>query len=155
MEEEAPKAQQFLKELGEQIGLPELAFNEENLCFIEADQLPIQLEWEPDSNQLVFLSAVGQSPTEKREAFFEALLRENFLYHGTVGETLSVEPNSGRVMLCYLIQLDFWPVSLALRRFVSFIEVSNHWVDRLNNGFPGDVDEPSPQGSSVRLGSLA
>lgn len=161
MEDLDEKAKQFLTELGTQLGLPELAFSEQNAVSLEAGgKVEIQIEWEAESRNLVFLAQVGHPPEDRREAVFRALLEENFLFSGTYGETLCVDPDRGRIMICLLLPLELWPVDQIQGRFVRFLEVALHWIDRLNERFPDDDDDGGGEGGdeTVRftpLGSLA
>ncbi len=145
-------AQIFLAELSRQIGIENLAYNEDSVCCLEVgDRLAVQIEWEPVSGFLVFLSRVGSSPSSGREEFFRALLEANFLFHGTAGETLCLDPESGDVMLCRTFPLATTAVATLLGEFTYFLETTDTWADRVENGLPGPTEESGPSPSTLQF----
>jgi hypothetical protein len=142
-----PAAKTFLTQLGPQIGLEGLAFNGDGVCCLEvADRFGVQIEWEPTGNALVFLSRVADAPATGREEFFRILLEANFLFQGTTGETLCLNPESGEVMLCRVFPLDTTPVSVLLEEFTFFLQTTDFWADRIQSGTVlTDSENPPPE----------
>lgn len=91
----------LLGELGANIGLPGLAFDQAGRIRLAVDDLPVELERTSDSSALLMTCLVGELPAAGREAAMGRLLDANFLYKGTQGATLGVALGSDVVVLFY------------------------------------------------------
>jgi len=91
----------IVRAIGSALALPDLAFNEDGVCcvFIPGE-LELQFEWIADSSQLLLLAPLGDLGDDADGPRSRALLAANFLFNGTRGESLSLEPGSGKVYLC-------------------------------------------------------
>lgn len=139
---EGHPAQIFLAELSQQIGLENLAFNEDSVCCLEvADRFAVQIEWEQTSDSLVFLSRVAEPPASGREELYRTLLQANFLFHETTGETLCLDPETGDVMLCRVFPLATTSTASLLTEFTYFLQTTDTWADRINSGTPSAAPE--------------
>ncbi len=134
-------AERFLAHLAVVLSLPDLRFNQDSVCclFIPGE-LEIQMEWVPDGERLMVLAAVGrlsEDPTHAR-----GLLWANFLFGGTRGETLCLEPDDDRVFLCRELELGMFPVEQAIERFEAFVDTARQWQRRLAEASPGAPIQP-------------
>jgi len=135
--------------IAEALSLPGLAFSDEGVCSVLIPgELELQLEWDEVSEQLVLLAPVGQLGDDPDGVLSRALLGANFLFSGTRGETLSVEPGTRNIFLC--AARSFGPSSEAalIDWLAGFVDTAQHWRVRLLN----QDRAPAPSaGESVNL----
>jgi hypothetical protein len=91
----------LLAELGANIGLPGLAFDDSGCCRLAIDDLPVEIERMTDGAALLLTCIVGELPGSGRETAMGRLLDANFLFKGTQGATLAVPLGSDVVVLFY------------------------------------------------------
>jgi hypothetical protein len=134
-------AERFLAHLAVVLSLPGLGFNDDSVCCLfTPGELEVQMEWVPEGERLMVLAPVGrlsEDPTHAR-----GLLWANFLFGGTRGETLSLEPDDDRVFLCRDIELGLLSVEQAIERFEAFIDTARQWQRRLEEAIPGVPVQP-------------
>jgi hypothetical protein len=115
------------------LSLPDLKFNEDRVCCLfRPGELDLQLEWVPDQARLMLLSPLGLLGNDPQRA--RALLAANFLFGGTRGETLSLEPDSDEVFLCAGIDLDEVSTLHAIEMLNRFIDTAKQWRAALAGG---------------------
>ena len=127
-------AQRLIQIIGHALSLPDLAFSDEGVCsvFIPGE-LELQLEWDEESEQLVLLASVGQLGADEDGALSRALLSANFLFSGTRGETLSVEPDTGKICLCAARSFEPDSETAVIDWLAAFVDTAQHWRIRLLN----------------------
>ena len=67
---------------------------------------------------LVLLADVGEPPPERLERLYKMLLEANHLFTATAGATLSLDPESGHVVLCRAVRC----MAVGVEEFVSVVE---------------------------------
>ena len=133
----------WLKGLGTEAGIANLALNDNNLCaFQYGNDLEFIIELPPDSPILYMYSPMGSVPSENKEQLFERLLKANFFCLETHGATFSIDERSNRIILSYghpIDQLD----SLSFKNVVgNFLETAESWLTELE-GTQGTVPASS------------
>jgi hypothetical protein len=125
--------QRLLEKLRIVLSLPDLRFNEDKVCCLsEPGELDLQMEWVPEPGRLMLLSPLGPIGSDPQRA--RALLAANFLFGGTRGETLSLEPESDQVFLCAGIELDELSTAHAIELIERFIDTAKQWRALLAKG---------------------
>jgi hypothetical protein len=119
-------AQQFLVNLSSVLSLPNLRFNEDLVCCLYVPgELDLQMEWVPAEGRLMVLAPLGRIGSDPERV--RALLSANFLFGGTRGETLSLEPDSDEAYLCSGIDLDEVSPAHAIELFSRFVDTAKQW----------------------------
>lgn len=96
---------ELIRGLAEKMGIGgEIEVDDEQRCFLEFDGMGVVIQGVEAAETVALLSPVGVPPPEDPCALYRALLEANYLFQGTSGATLSVNPDGGGVMLCR--QLD-------------------------------------------------
>lgn len=95
------KANIILSSLGDFLGIPDLQFDEEdNTCrFQFNEELVIHLTFDEERQELMIHSLVGQLPKEDRAQIVEQLMEANLFWTGTRGATMSLDRESGQVII--------------------------------------------------------
>ena len=75
----------------------------------------------------IFLADLGEIPPDRRETFAAAALEANFLYKGTGGATLAVNPNDGHLHLQKYNWLERMDADKALDMLSRFAETIATW----------------------------
>ncbi|MEN9774473.1 MAG: Tir chaperone protein (CesT) family [Pseudomonadota bacterium] len=116
----------FLRHLGAVLSLPGLRFNDDSVCCLAAPgEVELQMEWVAQAARLILLSPLGTLSGEAEQT--RMLLSANFLFAGTRGETLSVDPESDRIFLCAGIDLAEVSVDHAIVIVERFIDTARQW----------------------------
>lgn len=107
-----------------------------------------------DAGELLLLRAeVGDLPEEGGEALLASAMRANFLYQGTGGSTLALDPDTGRLVIQkynWLERLDPETVFAMLERFA---DTTDAWR-RILADFRPDAVQTEPPASSLGAESM-
>ena len=123
-------AERFLDTLAVVLSLPGLRLNEDSVCCLYTPgEIEIQMEWVAEGGRLMVLSPVGTLSSDPAHA--RGLLWANFLFGGTRGESLALEPEGDRVFLCREIELEVLSMEQAIERFEAFVDTARQWQRRL------------------------
>jgi len=122
----------WLREIGplqlDENGVASLTYDETIQMVIEA----------PNGSPVFHLYAtVSTPPGEGREAFYELLLKKNFLTLETNGATFAINERTGEIVLCYSQPADNLDAQAFKNLVGSFIETVEKWQERL--GAPEDA----------------
>ena len=130
----------FLQAISSVLELPGLSFNGDGVCclFIPGE-LEVQIEWQGAEQRLMLLAPVGSLGEDPEGSRARALLSANFLFVGTRGETLSVEPGTRVVFLCAMIDLAVVSIDHAVASFAGFVDTAQRWRERLQSPGFGDA----------------
>ena len=110
--------------IGKNLGL-ELA-DEGGAAAVQVDGNPIILHMAGD-DLLLMHADIGEIPPENRDRICAAALEANFLYQGTGGATLAVDPNSGHLHLQKYNWLDRLDVGKAMESLTRFADTVKTW----------------------------
>lgn len=122
----------LLKDLGNNIGLPDLQASDEGLCSLRFDdKVTIDLECHEESGVLTFSSIVGTLSEHEADAFYPQLLEANLLWGGTGGATLALEKATLNVFLCYQEHLEGMDFLRFQQLLKGFSDTALFWYQRL------------------------
>ena len=139
----------LLAELGADLGLPGLAFDEAGRCRLAIDELQVEIERAGDGSALFLTCLVGELPDTGRETAMGRLLDANFLFKGTGGATLGVASGSDVVVLAYRTPSTGLGL-LELRQMLeSFTAAGEHAGRLLLETGHGAVASPGPSSRAV------
>jgi hypothetical protein len=135
----------FLRELGETVGIPELALDEEDSCVLSFDEIVVNMQYVEADDGLIMFSNLGRVPEENRVDLFEEMLEANF--SGTI---------QGGAELFYVKETD--SAGLIFRTRVSdirpgrfegmmekFVNLAEAWIKRLGDGHGPEDKEEAPK----------
>jgi hypothetical protein len=147
------RAEALVAELGRLVGLADVALDTNGYCCLSFDtHLLVNIEHDADNGSLVLYSYLGV-PNGDRLKAYEALLDANFFWKGTGGATLSLERETGGIVLLDRVSLERTEIAgfqAALGHFVNMVE---DWRDRLA-GWAHEDPPPAPPDHHHHFGLL-
>ena len=149
----------LLREFGVAIGIPDLQLDEEYRCNMMFDEVPVSFELGGDDESVYIYSLLGHVPGDGLEQFYAELLHANYVFAENGGSTLSVDTQSGSVVLLREERLELLRLSRLESVVEQFVNVAEVWMTRLGSGGANEVDssqgasvsEPRPPGGAMRV----
>ena len=144
----------LVSDLGKEIGIPDLALDEESYGCLFVDDVALNLEYDEEGNRLLLYTRLGEAPERGRESFYETLLDANLFWKGTGGATIGLDKETGGVLLAYGFDLD--GTSLADFKTVveNFVNIAETWIGRVRDFEPEEKGE-APPGPVMQPGLMA
>jgi hypothetical protein len=108
----------------------------------EADGLRVTISELHELDAIALVGDLGEPPPERLETLYKIMLEANHLFGGTAGATLSLDHETGRFVLCRVLQckaIDDDLFYAEAERFVSSLEA---WAKVI-----GDFRDSSPSGN--------
>ena len=134
----------LVESLAEKIGIE--ITDEGGASAVEVDGLTVLLH-EADDDLLLFHADLGEIPAGGRDVLAVAALQANFLYQGTGGATLAVDPDSGRLHIQKYNWLERLDAEKAVTFLTRFADTVKAWkgvlADTSAESFSAPADLPS------------
>lgn len=119
------QADSLIRQLGTAIGMTELALDDAGMCLLALeDDTVITIGYDITSEQLILMSPLDA--VEPTERVLRNMLIANFLWHGTEGATLALNP-SGQVALLQRAVPDAIDVPGLQAAFEAFASQARTW----------------------------
>lgn len=132
----------LLREFGASIGIPDLQIDEEYRCNMMFDEVPISFELGDGDESMYIYSLLGHVPDDGLERLYAELLHANYVFADNGGSTLSVDSQSGNVVLLREERLELLRLSRLESVVEQFVNVAEGWMSRLRSGGTNEVDAP-------------
>ena len=113
--------------------LPDVPIGPDGACGLLFDnEVNVTLEPDPrDPSTLHLHTTVGRVPDQNPRAFYERLLRANYLGHGTEGFILALDEAGRSVLLSTSVDSSHWTVEGLSDLLVKLVRVARLWTGRL------------------------
>lgn len=136
------RIQDVMAGFGAQVGLPDLSLDDGNCCTLQFDDVVVNVEYLPDSDELYLYSRVGSIPGNeaRRLQAFTRLLESNCFYRGTSGGVLGVDAAQDAVVYTNKVGAD----GLDADAFGEYMEA----FVNLAEGFARDLLDESGAGAN-------
>ena len=134
----------MLSEFGEAVGIPELTFDDDGCCCLSFDDAVVNFELDDETGLLYLYADVGAVPDPPDTALYEMLLEADYLHRETAGGTLGIDKAAGVVALVYQIPYDILELSQFETILDNFINMVEHWTDRIGEFHAGEEAESNP-----------
>ena len=124
----------LIGEFGQGIGLPALAFDDEDCCALTFDDLAVVLSYRRQQDRLCLYSDVGLIERPSREILLrllEANALHRFVGDGVIGMCLDDERQAYVVVYSALFDADSLSLALLDRAVRGFVEMAESWRERL------------------------
>ena len=149
----------LLREFGTSIGIPDLQLDEDFRCNLMFDEVPVSFELGEGDESVYIYSLLGRVPDDGLERFYAGLLHANYVFADNAGSTLSVDSQSGNVVLLREERLELLRLSRLESVVERFVNVAEDWMSRLRGGGSNEAEaarresasEPGPRGGVMRV----
>lgn len=122
----------LLANLGQNIGLPNLAFSDYNTCRLEVGEgLMVDIEHAAEAGLLHIYAVVGVLPEIGREKLYEKLLTANLFGGGTGGASLAVDVEERQILLCRSFPDELLEPTEFLHLLEGFLAAVKAWTEEL------------------------
>ena len=140
----------LVREFGASIGIPDLQIDEEYRCNMMFDEVPVSFELGDGDESIYIYSLLGHVPDDGLEQLYAELLHANYVFADNGGSTLSVDSQSGNVVLLREERLELLRLSRLESVVEQFVNVAEGWMSRLRGGGTNEVGAPSGEAVSER-----
>jgi len=138
---------EMIEGIGKTLGVEMV--DEGGAAAVEVDGNPIILQM-ADDDLLLMHADLGEMAPENRDRIRAAAMEANFLYQGTGGATLAVDPRSSHLYLQkynWLDRLDAEKAVTSLTRFADTVQAWKGIVAETRADAPAEADDMSPPGN--------
>jgi Tir chaperone protein (CesT) family len=137
----------LLRDLGAELGLPELAPDDQGYCSLKiGERITISIQYEPEEQDLVLFTVLGEVGEELRPEAYPILLAGNLFWAETRGGTLAVEPGTGAVFLLMKDKIQAVDGTRFRAMLTDFVETGEIWQKRLEDlAAAEEMPEPEPE----------
>lgn len=144
----------LLGELGKKLNCGPLTADESGSVSLLVDEMPVTIINLNELKSVVFTGEIGEPPPEDRiERLYRALLVANHNFTGTGGATLSIDNETGLVMLCRVMPIaaiDADEFFTYIESFVNTLETWRRIVTEFSGAaateFESGAQQPSAEG---------
>ena len=105
-------------------------------CSLTIDDIPMDFTESPDGLAVVGAAVIGEPPPEKREEFYEMLLRANTQLYGTQGIALGESPDTGEIILIGGLPFKGLEMEEFCKDLDEFVSKAGEWRDTVENFRP-------------------
>ena len=105
-------------------------------CSLTIDDIPMEFTESPDGLAVVGAAVIGEPPPEKREAFYEMLLRANTQLYGTQGIALGISPDTGEIILIGGLPFKGLEMEEFCKDLDKFVSKAEEWRETVENFRP-------------------
>ena len=131
----------LIESLAEKLGIE--ITDEGGAAAVGIDGLTVLLH-QADEDLLLLHADLGEIPPAGRDALAVAAMRANFLYQGTGGSTLAINPHNGHLHIQKYNWLERLDADKALDTLSRFADTSLKW-QKLLSDYSSSNDEPSEE----------
>jgi len=146
----AENYKQLLSELGQAVGLPDLAPDEDNYCCLGFDDKIItHLQYNEENEVLMLFAQLGTIDEDKAAEIYPKLLKANLFWQGTGGATLGVDDETREGLMAYQTQMQFIDFPKFQELLEGFINTSELWINTLEAVQKGEASVESKEGNKT------
>ena len=98
-----------------------------DVCSFEADGMVVSMGFPQEADFLVMSCDLGEPPPERLEGLYKALLGANYMFGGTMGATIALNPDDGRITLCRAMPTAALDVDQLCRQLEHFLNTAETW----------------------------
>ena len=147
--------EELIQGLAEKMGVgSEIEVDDEQRCFLEFDDMGVVIQGVDAAEAVVLLSPIGMPPPENPAQLYRSLLEANYLFQGTSGATLSVEPERGGVNLCRQLDARMLDVEGLMQALDAFLNTLAAWKAYLEGYRPDAEADGASAGEGTPLPAL-
>lgn len=132
----------LITELGANVGLPDLAPDEDNYsCLGFDDKIIVHLQYNKDHEVMMMFCQIGIVDEAYREYIFPRVLKANMFWQGTGGATLGADEDSGEILMSYQANVQFMEYPKFQELLEGFINTAELWIKTLESVQKGEAPQ--------------
>ncbi len=137
------EAKELIADIAKRIGLE---YDGGDTFSFEADGLVVAISNLPDIDAVALTGDIGEPPPERLEGLYKTLLGANHFFGGTGGATISLDPGTGRIVLCRALPLATLDGDKFYTEVERFVNTAETWAKVVSNyrdattEAPGELD---------------
>ena len=108
----------------------------DGVCSMTIDDIPMDFTESPGGEAVIGAAAIGEPPPDKREAFYEMLLKANTQLYGTQGIALGKSPDTGEIILIGGLPFKGLEVKEFCKCLDEFVNKAEEWRETVEDFRP-------------------
>ena len=147
----------YLESYGKEVGLPNLKFNEQNICSLCFDsKINIDIVYRKEQDQCIFAAPVIDLPSQGQGELLRKIMIENVFGMATAGCVFGIEEDRERLVISYTFIASTFTFDLFKTVLGNFVDVVEEWQQKCENMQMSsmddtDFDSPTPAGQNSNL----
>ncbi|WDP86403.1 MAG: type III secretion system chaperone [Desulfobacter sp.] len=126
-------ANQLVIELGKTLTLPDMTLNEQNYAaLLFDDNILLNMEYDAIQDRMMLYVYLDELPIEGSEFLLRKLLAANFFWYRTQGATLSLEEETGGILISYAHQLNDLDSGKFEDICNNFVQKASEWKNKIS-----------------------
>lgn len=145
---------EWVRELGKELGLPGLGLDENGVCGIAFDEIQLTFESMPDRSRTVVYAPLGPAlfSLDSRK-LLSAALSANLFGAGTSGAVLALDERKGDLVLWKTLSPEtYGAIGEFVRELEAFLETAQRWRQKVLEA--SRLDEAAPPAAAETGGSI-
>ena len=130
----------YLESYGKEVGLPNLKFNEQNICSLCFDsKINIDIVYRKEQDQCIFAAPVVDLPSQGQGELLKKIMIENVFGMATAGCVFGIEEDRQRIVVSYTFIASTFTFDLFKTVLGNFVDVVEEWQQKCES-----MQLPSP-----------
>ena len=126
--------QALFAELGQQLGMAELALDENNHCILNIDDgNDIHLEYLESEDLLLMVSALPPVEEKHQAVIYGTMLQGNYLWQDTYGATLAIHPETDAIIIEHKMRIDTIEPGSLQEHIAGLDTLTRAWEERIGD----------------------
>lgn len=148
----------YLESYGKEVGLPNLKFNEQNICSLCFDsKINIDVVYRKEQDQCIFAAPIIDLPSQGQGELLKKIMIENVFGMATAGCVFGIEEDRQRIVISYTFIASTFTFDLFKTVLGNFVDVVEEWQQKCESMQLPSVDDdanysaPSPSDPTSNL----
>ena len=148
----------YLESYGKEVGLPNLKFNEQNICSLCFDsKINIDIVYRKEQDQCIFAAPIIDLPSQGQGELLKKIMVENVFGMATAGCVFGIEEDRQRIVISYTFIASTFTFDLFKTVLGNFVDVVEEWQQKCesmqlsSSNDDADYSAPSPSDPTNNL----
>ena len=121
----------YLESYGKEVGLPNLKFNEQNICSLCFDsKINIDIVYRKEQDQCIFAAPIIDLPSQGQGELLKKIMIENVFGMATAGCVFGIEEDRQRIVISYTFIASTFTFDLFKTVLGNFVDVVEEWQQK-------------------------
>lgn len=139
----------YLENYGKEVGLPNLKFNEQNICSLCFDsKINIDIVYRKEQDQCIFAAPIIDLPSQGQGELLKKIMIENVFGMATAGCCFGIEEDRERIVVSYTFIASTFTFDLFKTVLGNFVDVVEEWQKKCEDMQMSSSDDDNFSSSS-------